>query len=78
MEGNFQILGILWEFAPFPEKYNPIKLESYDGKEPPSQYIYYFLSQTCHLLGNDSTMTKMFVYPVRASIHVVYIVAFGD
>lgn len=50
-----------WESASFPEKYKPLKLESYNGKGSQHQYLYYFLSQTGHLMGNDHIMTKIFV-----------------
>lgn len=55
-----------WESAP-PEKYKPLRLESYDEKRSPSQHLYYFLSQAGHLVENDPIKTKVFVSTLRGA-----------
>lgn len=58
--GNTRPYPIEWESAHFSKEYKPLKLEPYNGKGSPNKYMYYFLSQTDYLIGNDPIMTKIF------------------
>ncbi|MBZ2164411.1 hypothetical protein, partial [Alteromonas stellipolaris] len=41
-----------WDSVPYPPKFKPPTLHSYDGKGSPNQHIYYFRSQTGNVISN--------------------------
>jgi len=50
-----------WDSVPYPLKFKPPTLHSYDGKSSPNQHIYYFWSQTGNIVGNGAIMTRLFI-----------------
>jgi len=50
-----------WNSVPYPPKFKPPMLHSYDGKSSPNQHIYYFRSQTGNVVGNDAIMARLFI-----------------
>jgi len=50
-----------WDSVPYPPKFKPPILHTYDGKGSPNQYIYYFRSQTGNVIDNDSIMARLFI-----------------
>jgi len=50
-----------WDSVPYPPKFKPPTLHSYDGKSSPNQHIYYFRSQTGNVVGNDAIMARLFI-----------------
>ena len=50
-----------WDSIPYPPKFKPPALHSYDGKSSPNQHIYYFRSQTGNIVGNDAIMARLFI-----------------
>ena len=54
-----------WDSAPYPPKFKPSMLHTYDGKSSPNQYIYYFWYQTCNVIDNDAIMARLFIGTLR-------------
>ena len=52
---------IEWDTISYPPRFKPMSLASFDGKGSPTQHIYYFLSQTGLITGNDPIMTRLFI-----------------
>jgi len=50
-----------WNSVPYPSKFKPQMLHTYDGKSSPNQHIYYFRSQTGNVIDNDSIMARLFI-----------------
>ena len=50
-----------WDSVPYPPKFKPPTLHSYDGMSSPNQHIYYFRSQTDNVVGNDTIMVRLFI-----------------
>ena len=50
-----------WDAVPYPPKFKPLGLVQFDDKGLPTQHIYYFLSQTGFITGNDPIMTHFFI-----------------
>jgi len=50
-----------WNSVPYPPKFKPLTLHTYDGKSSPNQHIYYFRSQTSNVIDNDAIMAKLFI-----------------
>jgi len=50
-----------WDFVPYPLKFKPPTLHTYDEKSSPNQQIYYFQSQTSNVIGNDAIMARLFI-----------------
>ena len=50
-----------WDATPYPPRFKPPTLHSYDGKTSPNQHIYYFRSQTGNVINNDAIMTRLFI-----------------
>jgi len=50
-----------WDSVPYPSKFKPPTLYTYDCKSSPNQYIYYFRSQTGNVIDNDAIMTRLFI-----------------
>jgi len=50
-----------WDSVPYPLKFKPPTLHSYDGKSLPNQYIYYLRSQTSNVVGNNAIMARLFI-----------------
>jgi len=46
---------------PYPPKFKPPTLHTYDGKSSPNQHLYYFRSQTGNVIDNDAIMAKLFI-----------------
>ena len=46
---------------PYPPKFKPPTLHTYDGKRSPNQHIYYFRSQTGNVIDNDPIMDRLFI-----------------
>jgi len=47
--------------VPYPPKFKPPTLHTYDGKSSPNQHIYYFQSQTGNVISNDAIMVRLFI-----------------
>jgi len=45
-----------WNSVPYPPKFKPPTLHTYNGKSSPNQHIYYFRSQTGNVIDNDAIM----------------------
>jgi len=50
-----------WDSVPYPPKFKPPTLHTYDGKSSPNQHIYYFWSQTGNVIDNDAIMARLFI-----------------
>jgi len=50
-----------WDSVPYPPKFKPPMLHTYDGKGSPNQHIYYFRSQIDNIIDNDTIMAKLFI-----------------
>jgi len=50
-----------WDSVPYPLKFNPPTLHTYDGKSSLNQHIYYFRSQTGNVIDNDAIMARLFI-----------------
>ena len=50
-----------WDLVPYPLKFKPPTLHTYDGKGSPNQHIYYFWSQTGNVIDNDAIMARLFI-----------------
>jgi len=50
-----------WDSIPYPLKFKPPTLHTYDGKSSPNQHIYYFRSQTGNVIDNDAIMARLFI-----------------
>ena len=50
-----------WDSVPYPLKFKPLTLHSYDNKTSPNQHIYYFRSQTGNVIGNDAIVARLFI-----------------
>jgi len=50
-----------WDSVPYPPKFKPPTLHTYDGKSSPNQNIYYFRSQTGNVIDNDAIMARLFI-----------------
>ena len=46
---------------PYPPKFKPPTLYTYDGERSPNQHIYYFRSQTGNVIDNDAIMARLFI-----------------
>ena len=47
--------------VPYPLKFKPPTLYTYDGKSSPNLHIYYFRSQTGNVIDNDAVMARLFI-----------------
>ena len=54
-----------WDSVPYPQKFKPPTLHTYDDKSLPNQHIYYFLSQTGNMIDNDAIMARYSSAPLR-------------
>jgi len=54
-----------WDSVPYPQKFKPPMLHTYDGKSSPNQHIYYFRSQTGNVIGNDAIMARLFISTLK-------------
>ena len=50
-----------WDSMPYPLKFKPPTLHTYDDKSSPNQHIYYFRSQTSKVIDNDAIMARLFI-----------------
>ena len=50
-----------WDSVPYPSKFKPPTLHTYDGKSSTNQHIYYFRSQTGNVIDNDVIMARLFI-----------------
>jgi len=50
-----------WDLVPYPSKFKPPTLHTYDGNSSPNQHIYYFRSQTRNIIDNDAIMARLFI-----------------
>jgi len=50
-----------WDSVPYPSKFKPLMLHTYDGKSSLNQHIYYFWSQTGNIIDNNAIMARLFV-----------------
>jgi len=50
-----------WDSVPYPPKFKPPTLHTYDGKSSRNQHIYYFRSQTGNVIDNDAIMVRLFI-----------------
>jgi len=50
-----------WDSVPYPPKFKPPTLQTYDDKSSPNQHIYYFRSQTGNIIDKDAIMAKLFI-----------------
>jgi len=51
--------------VPYPPKFKPPTLHTYDGKSSPNQHIYYFWSQTGNVTDNDAIMARLFISTLK-------------
>jgi len=54
-----------WDSVPYPLKFKPPMLYTYDGKSSPNQHIYYFRSQTGNVIDNDTIMARLFISTLK-------------
>jgi len=54
-----------WDSVPYPPKFKPHTLHTYDGKSSPNQHINYFRSQTGNIIDNDAIMTRLFISTLK-------------
>jgi len=54
-----------WDSVPYPSKFKPPMLHTYDGKSSPNQHIYYFRSETGNVIDNDAIMTRLFISTLK-------------
>ena len=54
--------------VPYPPKFKPPTLHSYDGKSSPNQHIYYFQSQIGNVVGNDAIMARLFIGTLKGCL----------
>ena len=59
--GTVRPYPLEWDSVPYPPKFKPPTLHTYDGKSSPNQHIYYFRSQTGNVIGNDAIMARLFI-----------------
>jgi len=52
-----------WDSVPYPPKFKPLMLHTYDGKSSPNQHIYY--SQTDNVIDNDALWPDYSSTPLR-------------
>jgi len=50
-----------WDSVPYPPKFKPPMLHTYNGKGSPNQHIYYFRSQIGNVIDNDAIMARLFI-----------------
>jgi len=50
-----------WDSIPYPPKFKPPTLHTYDGKSSPNHHIYYFQSQTGNIIDNIAIMARLFM-----------------
>jgi len=50
-----------WDSVPYPPRFKPPTLQTYNGKSSPNQHIYYFRSQTSNVIDNDAIMARLFI-----------------
>jgi len=50
-----------WDSIPYPSKFMPPTLHTYDGKGSPNQHIYYFRFQTGNVIDNGDIMARLFI-----------------
>ena len=50
-----------WDSVPYPPKFKPPIIHTYDGKSSPNQHMYYFRSQTNNVIDNDAIMARLFI-----------------
>ena len=50
-----------WDSVPYPLKFKPPTLHTYDDKSSPNQHIYYFRSQTGNVIDNDAIIARLFI-----------------
>jgi hypothetical protein len=50
-----------WDLVPYPPKFKPPTLQSYNGKGSPTQHIYYFQSQVGNVIDNNAIVTRLFI-----------------
>jgi len=50
-----------WDSVPYPPKFKPPTLHTYDGKNSSNQHIYYFRSQTDNVIDNNAIMARLFI-----------------
>ena len=54
--------------VPYPPKFKPPTLHTYDGKSSPNQHIYYFWSQTGNVIDNDAIMARLFIGTLKGIV----------
>jgi len=50
-----------WDSVPYPPKFKPPTLHTYDFKSSPNRHIYYFGSQTGNVIDHDAIMARLFI-----------------
>jgi len=50
-----------WDSVPYPSKFKPPTLHTYDGKSLSNQHMYYFRFQTSNVIDNDAIMARLFI-----------------
>ena len=50
-----------WDSIPYPPKFKPPTLHTYNGKSSPNQHIYYFWLQISNVIDNDAIMARLFI-----------------
>jgi len=59
--GTIRLYPLEWDSVPYPSKFKPPTLHSYDGMSSPNQHIYNFRSQTGNVVGNNAIMARLFI-----------------
>jgi len=54
-----------WDSVPYPPKFKPPMLHTYNDKNSPNQHIYYFRSQTGNVIDNDAIMVRLFISTLK-------------
>ena len=57
-----------WDSVPYPPKFKPPTLHTYDGKSSSNQHIYYFRSQTGNVIDNDAIMARLFIGTLKGVV----------
>ena len=63
--GMMRSYSLEWDSVPYPPKFKPSTLHTYDGKSSPNQHINYFRSQTGNLIDNDFVMARLFIATLK-------------
>jgi len=56
-----------WDSVPYPPKFKPPTLHTYDGKSSPNRHIYYFQAQTDNVIDNDAITARLFIGTLKGA-----------